>query len=119
MIARAIVAKVIELCDQEYIDSPIHLDPDLRDHTVDLINRELTQGTESGGVIGDWVKNQMLGGLKELGNKHLQRQRGALTDAAYPFSGDILFYQAKGKKIRDFIREQVELVKATCSSSRS
>lgn len=110
-IARAIVAKVIELCDREYIDPPIHLNTDLRDRTVDMINRELTQGTESRGVI-DWVKNNMLGGLKELGNKHLQRQRGALTDAAYPFSGDILFYQAKGKKIRDFIQEQVEQVES-------
>jgi hypothetical protein len=48
--------------------------------------------------------------LKGFGNQHLQRQRGALTDAAYPFSGDILYYQAKGKTIRDFIQEQVENV---------
>jgi hypothetical protein len=108
-ISRAIVAQAIELCDQEFIDTPIHFDPDLRDKTVDSINRELTNET-SRGLIGDIVKNQVLSGLKYLGNRHLQRQRGSLTDAAYPFSGDILFYQTKGQKIREFIREQVENV---------
>lgn len=29
-------------------------------------------------------------------------------DGAYPFAGDILVYQAKGQKIRDFIREQIQ-----------
>ncbi len=109
-IARAIVAEAIELCDREYINTPIQFDADLRDETADLINRELTNDTQSRGVIGDWVKNQFFKGLKGFGNQHLKRQRGALTNAAYPFSGDILFYQAKGQKIRDFIQEQVENV---------
>lgn len=108
-IARASVAKAIELCDYLYINPAIRLDADLRDQTVDLINRELTQDIQSRGVIGDWVKNQFFKGLNELGDQYfLQRKRGALTNSAYPFGGDILYYQAKGKNIRYFIQEQVK-----------
>ena len=109
-IARAIVAKTIQLCNQEFIYTPVKFDTDLRDETVDSINRELTNDTQSRGFIGNFVKNQVFSGLKYLGDRHLQRQRGSLTDAAYPCSGDILFYQAKGQKIREFIRQQVENV---------
>ncbi len=108
-IARAIVAQAIELCDQEFIDTPIRFDHELRDKTVDSVNRELTNET-SRGIIGDIVKNLVSSGLKSLGNRHLQRQRGSLTDAAYPFSGDILYYQTKGQKIREFIRSSVDNV---------
>jgi hypothetical protein len=109
-IARAIVAEAIELCDREYISTPIQCDADLRDKTVDLINRELTNDTQSRGVIGDLVNKAMFTGVKSWFNNRLDRERGALTDAAYPFGGDILYYQAKGKTIRDFIQEQVENV---------
>jgi hypothetical protein len=109
-IARAIVAETIKLCDLQYINSPIESDPDLRDQTVDSINRELSNDTQSRGIMGDFVKS-CLQGLNELGDKYfLQRKRGALTNTTYPFSGDILYYQAKGKKIRDFIQEQIENV---------
>lgn len=109
-IARAIVAASIDLCDREWIDTPIQFDAGLRDETVDFITSDLTQGTQPRGLIGDWVKDQTFKGFINWGDSRLQRQRGALTDAAYPFAGDIIFYQAKGKKIRDFIREQVEQV---------
>ena len=109
-IARAIVAEAIQLCDRQYITAPIEFDVDLRDGTVDLLTRELSHDTQSRGIVGDWLKNLLLPGMQNLGDRYLQRQRGALTDAAYPFTGDILFYQAKGKKIRDFIREQVEKI---------
>lgn len=110
VIARAIVAEAIELCDLQYINSPIESDPDFRDQTVDSIYRELSNDTQSRGIMGDLVKS-CLKGLNELGDKYLlQRKRGALTNTTYPFSGDILYYQAKGKKIRDFIQEQIENV---------
>ncbi|MBA3921736.1 MAG: hypothetical protein H0X31_08575 [Nostocaceae cyanobacterium] len=109
-IARAIVAQAIELCERKFIDTPIRFDSDLRDKTVDLINRELTNET-SRGIIGDIGKNMGLLLGKYVVNRHLQRQRGSLTDAAYPFSGDILYYQTKGQKIREFIRSSVENVK--------
>lgn len=109
-LARGIVAEAINLCKLQGFDTPISFDADLRDQIVNWINRELTNDTQSRGVIGDWVSNQIISGVKYWSNKRLQRQRGALTDAAYPFAGDILFYQAKGEKIREFIREQVEYV---------
>jgi hypothetical protein len=109
-IARAIIAETIELCDLQYINPPIQYDPDLRDQIVDSIDRELSNDTQARGIMGDLVKS-CLQGLNELGDKYfLQRKRGALTNTTYPFSGDILYYQAKGKKIRDFIQEQIENV---------
>lgn len=109
-IARAIVAASIKLRAQKRVDTPIQFDAGLRDETVGFITRDLTQNAQSRGVIGDWVRNLVFKGFINWGNSRLQRQRGVLTDAAYPFVGDIIFYQAKGKKIRDFIREQVEQV---------
>ena len=106
--ARAIVAEAIELCDREFIYTPIQFNTDLRNRTVDSITNELSQGIQGKGVVGDFIKNQFVKGLIKIGDKHLQRKRGTLTDAAYPFTGDILFYQAKGEKIRNFIREQIE-----------
>lgn len=116
-VARAIVAEMIDLyiaaetieLNKQFIYTPIPriwFDRDLRDDIVNSINRELTQDTQSRGAV---VINQFIRGSKYLvGEKYLQRQRGALTDTAYPFIGDILYYQAKGKNIRDFIQEQVK-----------
>ncbi|BDI17782.1 hypothetical protein ANSO36C_35840 [Nostoc cf. commune SO-36] len=53
-IARAIVTASIQICD--ICDPPIHHNKKLRDETVDSITRELTQDTQSRGVIGDLGK---------------------------------------------------------------
>jgi len=113
VLARAILAQVIELCDRQNNHTPLRFNQVLRDRIVELIADELSEGTEERGV-STWLKklkNQLVKGVVNIGDKYyLQRKRGTLTDAAYPFTGDILFYQAKGNTIRDFIRNQVENV---------
>ncbi|MDB9380059.1 hypothetical protein, partial [Nodularia sphaerocarpa] len=108
-IAKAIVAASIQLCDPRFISyTPINHSKNLRDETVDSITRELTQDTQSRGV-GFGLNLYMAIG-KFLGNRHLERERGSVTNATYPFAGDILFYQAKGENIREFIKEQIKNV---------
>ena len=62
--------------------------------------------------IGGWVKQQFCGLVYRLGTPYVERRRGAITDAAYPASGDILLYQARGKEIQNFIRQQVAAASA-------
>jgi hypothetical protein len=106
-VARAIVAQSIYMLKDEGRYAPILYNSDLRDRITDVIYRELTQDKESKG-IGDWIKNQIYQGFVRLGDSHLQRQRGNVTDGAYPFAGDILLYQARGSAIREFIHTQVK-----------
>ena len=107
-LARAIVAEIISLCDQRWIDTPILFDPRLRNQIVDLLNQELTQDTQSRGQLGDYVKDFLV----NLGGQYLQGNREMFTDFSFKFSGDILLYQAKGEKIREFIWAQVEKANA-------
>jgi hypothetical protein len=53
------------------------------------------------------VKEQFCGLVFRLGTPYVERRRGAITDSAYPFAGDILLYQARGTEIRNFIRQQI------------
>lgn len=106
-IARAWVAEAaIRSEDRKGYPPAVWTDARLRDEIVDLLVDALG-GREYG--VGDWVRRH-LGGLalqmgSRLGTRYARRQRGALTDAAYPFPSDILLYQARGHEIRAFIRE--------------
>lgn len=106
-IARAIVAEIIRLHKQDEIYSRILFDPKLRDQIVALIVKELSKDTVSKG-LGDFVKNWLVANIKNVGDKKLQRKRGALTDNIFPFIGDIILYQAKGELIRNCIQKQIE-----------
>ncbi|MBW4506471.1 MAG: hypothetical protein KME64_08180 [Scytonematopsis contorta HA4267-MV1] len=106
-ISRAIVAQTIFLCKEKDKYKAIIYDADLRDEIVNDINNELTSGAERG-IVTDFVKSQVTHFVKYKGTQKIERERGALTDSFYPFAGDILFYQAKGKKIRDFIYEEMK-----------
>jgi hypothetical protein len=46
-------------------------------------------------------------GLKRLATGLLKRHRDGLTEAIVPFIGDILLYQSRGGKIRQFIADEV------------
>jgi hypothetical protein len=107
-IARAIVAAARLLCEDEFLYPPLLRSERLRDEAVNAIARSLTQDETSRGIVPDWVTQQFKSVLSTLGTNALKRRRGAIIDATYPFAGDILLYQAKGQKIRDFIRAQVE-----------
>jgi hypothetical protein len=109
-ISRAIVAMSGLLYEEnEWSLSPL-IDEGLRNTAVEAILQVLSQSETSRGIVSDWLKVQLSSlALGFVANK-VKRKRGAMTDGAYPFAGDIMVYQAKGKKIRDYIRSQIELV---------
>jgi hypothetical protein len=107
-IARAIVAVSRILCKEREIYPWLLVDERRRDQAVDAIQKALTQDETSRGVLLDWTKSQLTGMALGFGTNALKRKRGAVMDDTYPFAGDILVYQAKGQKIRDFIRSQIE-----------
>jgi pimeloyl-ACP methyl ester carboxylesterase len=86
----------------------LSLDTQLRDQAVDAIQKTLTRDEKSMGVILDWTKSQLMELASEFGTSAIKWRRGAVMDGGYPFAGDIMIYQAKGKKIREFIRDQIE-----------
>lgn len=104
-IARAIVAMSGFLYEEQEWFSAL-VDEKLRDEAVNAILKVLTRDETSRGVLSKWITGQISG----LATNTIKRKRGATTDGAYPFAGDIMIYQAKGKKIRDFIRSQIEQV---------
>jgi hypothetical protein len=109
-IARAIVAMSGLLYEErEWSLNPL-VDEQLRDKAVDAIFQVLSDGETSMGPVSDWLKGQLSILALGLGTNAAKRKRGAISDGAYPFAGDIMVYQAKGKKIRDYIRSQIELV---------
>jgi pimeloyl-ACP methyl ester carboxylesterase len=50
----------------------------------------------------------LTGLAQNLATWHVRRKRGALTDSTYPATGDILLYQSRGARIRDFIRARID-----------
>ncbi|OLD95260.1 MAG: hypothetical protein AUI36_46240 [Cyanobacteria bacterium 13_1_40CM_2_61_4] len=48
--------------------------------------------------------------FKGIGSVWIEPQRGAITDGTYPFAGDILIYQSRGKQIRQFILSAIQKV---------
>jgi len=104
--ARAIVAQAILICEQEGKMPLIATNADLRDKVVELLIIAL--GDSSRGVVGDLIKLVTLGVSAHFGTYYAKRNRGALTDKTSNAAGDILFYQARGEKIRAFIHETIQ-----------
>ncbi len=107
-IARAIVAQSRLLCKERGIYPYLLINPRLRDEAVEAIRLELSQGEISMGGPLRWIKDQVMDTVMSVGTNAVRRRRGAISDATYPFAGDILVYQAQGDRIRAFIRSQIE-----------
>ena len=101
--ARALVAMSIALCEAQQKDPPLVSDAQMRDRVIDQIGNELAGGRRS---FGGWAAKHVFDLALTLGAMNaVERKRGAISDGTYPFAGDILLYQARGEKIRSFIRE--------------
>lgn len=72
-----------------------------------LRNRMVTQLNTEWEVVVLAPTDFFVQGLKRLATGLLKRYRGGLTDAIVPFIGDILLYQSRGEKIRDFISDTI------------
>lgn len=108
VIARAMVAQARMLCKDQGSYPQLLVDPQLRQAAVTAIEQALSRDEASKGVLFNrskrWLSRLALG----FGTHKVQRKRGAIIDGTYPFAGDILVYQGRGKKIREFIRSQIE-----------
>jgi hypothetical protein len=105
-IARAIMAQAIDLCAQQQVYARIAYDAWMRDAIVEQV-ADAIGPSERG--FGRWAAKQLFGlALRMSAMNHVQRQRGAITDAVFPFAGDILLYQARGDHIRAFIRDCIK-----------
>jgi hypothetical protein len=88
---------------------------DMRDRLIAAVVREL--GGEDAGVRD--LGKAALGGLKSVWNIFKANlgataaytgvlSRGTITDKSLPAAGDILLYQARGEKIKQFIKAAIE-----------
>ena len=101
-IARALVAQSVIFLQNKYDDPTLSLNnDDLRDEIVAHIAEELDDSSRG---IFSGVKNVLFGAIKGIVLNDLQRKRGKVSEKASGGIGDILMYQARGQKIRDYIR---------------
>jgi hypothetical protein len=107
--ARALVAVCLALRTAEIAETAPAVDVVARNEAVVQILDQLGGSTKS---ISGWITRQLAGlALKAGALNFAVRKRGALTDASFPASGDILVYQsAAGAAIRDFIRSRIEAI---------
>ncbi|MEI1375118.1 hypothetical protein PQG02_20920 [Nostoc sp. UHCC 0926] len=104
-IARAIVAQAMFISEQQEKFPPILTDAQLRDKVVELLTLALTEA-ELG--LGDSVIKAIVGLALPIGTNYVRGNRLELTDKISPMPGDILLYQTRGEKIREFIKQQIE-----------
>ena len=103
-IARSLVAQSVVLMRFEYGDLAFSLNAEQRDWLVEQVVAELG-GTERG--LSSWVKDNLSGLAKRIATNNLQRRRGRISADISGGGGDILMYQVRGQKIRDFIRATI------------
>ncbi|MEH1900712.1 MAG: hypothetical protein V7L04_04670 [Nostoc sp.] len=103
-IARAIASQAMFISEQQEKFPPILTDAQLRDKVVELLTLALTEA-ELG--LGGWLLKPVIGLAQHGGTNYIRRNRVELTDKISPMPGDILLYQTRGEKIRQFIQEQI------------
>ncbi len=112
-VAEAVMAETSLLALAEGVPAPSN---EIRDQ---IVNRFLIDLKAKVRGIRDWFEffgktvKRMALGMYAAGDYVFSEiipvsARGMVTDAALPFPGDILYYQARGEKIRDFIEKRIE-----------
>lgn len=101
-VARAIVAAAMLKSEQQEKYPPILTDANLRDRVVELLSLALVE--EELGISG-WVLGQIGGLALPTVTNYIENKRGDVTNKISPVPCDILLYQTRGKKIRDFIEK--------------
>lgn len=104
--ARAVVA--MAMCkasqDEGTESARIATDGELRDEVVRTLDRELG---DSEHVFLKLLASPLRGVTSSLVASYTRRQVTAITDATSPHVADIIRYQSRGQKMRDFIRARV------------
>ena len=113
VLARAIVAKAIDLYGEDSGLCEAATNAALRDKLVDALTtdaEESTRGLSSTRGPLDWTKNQLEGlALNKLTN-HLKSKRDANKESFFAAPGDLLLYQVRGQDIREFIASKIEAI---------
>jgi hypothetical protein len=120
IVARAIIAQIIVVADKQGVPTP---GGDVRDALVKKLLEEMKGDSRSlggrtlsyiTGIAEHAVVNSVAMGIgagyflsRRMATYAAERKRGVLSDKAQPFAGDILLYQTRGEKIREFIRKQI------------
>lgn len=104
-IARAIAAQAMFISEQQEKFPPILTDAQLRDNVVELLTLALGEA-ELG--LGSWLLKPLVELALPIGTNYIRGNRFELTDKISPMPGDILLYQTRGEKIRQFIQQQIE-----------
>lgn len=104
-IARALVAQSSLLVRNKYGEFALSLNGELRERIVEQIVAELG-GTEKG--LFSEVQQSISGTIRRIINNNLQRKRSGFSEKYSGTLGDILMYQARGQKLRDFVRTTIE-----------
>ena len=104
-ISRAVVAQAMLICEQQEKYPPVLTNTKLRDKVVELLTLALADA-ELG--LGNWVLGKIAELALPIGTNYVEGKRGAVTNKFSPMPCDILLYQARGEKIRDFIKQTIE-----------
>jgi hypothetical protein len=104
-IARAVVAQAMFISELQEKFPPILTDAQLRDQIVELLTLALGDA-ELG--LGGWLLKPLVELAQHGGTNYVRGNRLELTDKVSPMPGDILLYQTRGEKIRQFIQQQIE-----------
>ena len=99
--ARALAAFMLVSAERSGV-TPI--DGDMREAIVAAVIGDLN-GFAMG--ITAWLSRPFKGIAGSMITQRIARRRGALTDATSPAAGDIMRYQARGSRIRGYIRPTV------------
>lgn len=73
-----------------------------------LFGPETNEDSGRRGIVLDAARNAVIALTALAGTHYVRRRRGAVSDAASPFPADILFYQARGERIRELIHRRIE-----------
>ncbi|QSJ14729.1 hypothetical protein JYQ62_22865 [Nostoc sp. UHCC 0702] len=103
-IARAIAAQAMFISEQQEKFSPILTDAQLRDKVVELLTLALGEADLG---LGSWLLKPLVELALPMGTNYIRKSRLELTDKISPMPGDILLYQTRGEKIREFIKQQI------------
>ena len=84
------------------------LDKMSRDDLLGLIKQALGDDTRG---VGSWLLKPLGGVIANIATSRVRAKRGALSDSVYPFAGDVLLYQARGERVRQYIRDRIDELK--------
>ncbi|MGW0735235.1 alpha/beta fold hydrolase [Streptomyces sp. NPDC002851] len=103
LLARALAATLIGAAVEA--DAPVVCGGVERDAAVARLAETL--GAEPAGAGRGLVLNLLKRPAMRMGSRMAVRRRKALTDASYPFAGDILRYLSRGAPVRHDLRELI------------